>query len=79
MLRWPSVANKFIPMLKQESLKSEFNGGPMKKEIALQLLTEIQPLIFLEEEIESPLALVNVLENTTEGSNLWHKIAVRYF
>lgn len=80
MLRWPSVANRFIPMLKGVLIRQDEQSFEMKKKaIALELLAGIQPLTFLEEKIESPLSLVNVLKYATPGSNMWHKIAVRVF
>lgn len=79
MLRWPSVANRFIPMLKGVLVRRDEQIFELKKKaIALELLAGVQPLIFLEEEADSPLSLVNVLKYATPGSNMWHKIAVSY-
>ncbi|XP_008209531.1 uncharacterized protein LOC100680291 [Nasonia vitripennis] len=77
MLRWPSVANRFIPTLKGVLVGREEQSFELKKKaIALELLAGVQPLIFLEEEADSPLSLVNVLNYAMPGSNMWHKIAV---
>jgi hypothetical protein len=79
MLRWPSVANRFISMLKGVLIhKDEQSFELKKKAIALELLAGVQPLIFLEKEIDSSLSLVNVLKYATPGSNMWHKIAVSF-
>lgn len=78
MLRWPSVANRFIPVLKSVLTRREEQSIQAKKKvIALELLAGVQPLIFLEEEDISPLSLVNVLKYATPGSHIWHKLAVR--
>ena len=79
MLRWPSAANKFIPMLKSVLLRTEQSFDIKKREIALELLAGIQPLVFLEEEKNSPLSLVNIFQYANPGSNIWHKIAVKNF
>lgn len=78
MLRWPSVANKFVPMLKSVLLqkKQEQNFDLKKREIALELLAGCQPHIFLEEESSSPLSLSKVLNYANQGSEMWYKIAV---
>ncbi|XP_011494610.1 PREDICTED: uncharacterized protein LOC105359663 [Ceratosolen solmsi marchali] len=77
MLRWPSVANRFIPMLKSVLIRKDEQSFELKKKaIALELLAGVQPLIFLEKEIDSSLSLVNVLKYATPGSNMWHKIAL---
>ncbi|XP_058795676.1 uncharacterized protein LOC131666784 [Phymastichus coffea] len=76
MLRWPSVADRFIPMLKNVLTRREERTSQTKKKIiALELLAGVQPYIFLEEESNSPLDLVNVLKFATPGSDIWHKLA----
>lgn len=80
MLRWPSVANRFIPMLRSVLIRiNEQSFEIKKKEMALELLAGVQPLIFIEEKEDSPLCLINVLKYAKPGSDIWHKTAVRYF
>ncbi|KAJ8679530.1 hypothetical protein QAD02_015317 [Eretmocerus hayati] len=77
MLRWPSVANRSIPMLKNVLMKQdEQSFGTKKRIVALELLAGVQPLIFLEEEDDSSFSLVNILKYATPGSNIWHKLAL---
>lgn len=79
MLRWPSALNRSIPMIKSVlTNRNEQNYVVKKKKIALELLAGVQPIIFLNEDIHSPLSLINVLNYATPGSSIWFKIAVRF-
>lgn len=78
MLRWPSVADRYIPTLENVLLKEEkININGNKKNImAMELLASIQPLILFQQKIDSPLSVHNVLNFALPGSVLWQKIAV---
>lgn len=78
MLRWPSAFNRSITMMKCVlTNKNEQFYELNKKKIALELIAGVQPLIFLNEEVHSPLSLISVLKYATPGSAIWLKIAVR--
>ncbi|KAK9301262.1 hypothetical protein QLX08_006336 [Tetragonisca angustula] len=78
MLRWPSVADRYIPILENVLLKEEkININGNKKSImAMELLASIQPLILFQQKIDSPLSVHNVLKFALPGSVLWQKIAL---
>ncbi|KOX79847.1 hypothetical protein WN51_11458 [Melipona quadrifasciata] len=78
MLRWPSVADRYIPTLENVLLKEEkININGNKKSItAMELLASIQPLILFQQKIDSPLSVHNVLKFALPGSVLWQKIAL---
>lgn len=77
MLRWPSVADKYIPTL-ENVLKDEkkITDATKKRAIAIELLACIQPLIFFREQIRSPLSIRNILNFAPAGSVLWQRIAI---
>lgn len=78
MLRWPSVLNRSIPMIKSVLVnRNEYIYEVKKKTIALELLAGAQPVIFLNEDIHSPISFINILNYATPGSSIWSKIAVR--
>ncbi|CAK9799283.1 hypothetical protein ANTQUA_LOCUS1949 [Anthophora quadrimaculata] len=78
MLRWPSVADKYIPTLENVLLKEDKGivDGSKKKIMAMELLASIQPLIFFQHEMDSPLSVHTVLKFAPSGSTLWQKIAL---
>lgn len=78
MLRWPSIADKYIPTLENVPLKEEKENtdGRKKRMMAMELLASIQPLIFFQHEPASPLSIENVLRFAPFGSALWEKIAL---
>ncbi|XP_076635158.1 uncharacterized protein LOC143348592 [Colletes latitarsis] len=78
MLRWPSVADKYIPTLENVLLKEEKENivGNKKKTAAMELLASVQPLIFFQHEAESALSVDNVLIHAPPGSALWQRIAL---
>ncbi|XP_033197912.1 uncharacterized protein LOC117160921 [Bombus vancouverensis nearcticus] len=78
MLRWPSIADKYIPMLENVLLKEEkvdINGNK-KHILVMELLASIQPLMLFQQEIGSPLSVHTVLKFALPGSILWQKIAL---
>ncbi|XP_012150937.1 uncharacterized protein LOC100879608 [Megachile rotundata] len=78
MLRWPSVADKYIPTLENVLLKEEKENvdGSKKKIMAMELIASIQPLIFFQHEPQSPLSIHTILNFAPPGSALWQKIAL---
>lgn len=78
MLRWPSVADKFTPMLEGVMLKNEQESIAINKKrtTALELLAGVQPLVFFRQEPGATLSLENVLKFAVPGSALWEQIAV---
>ncbi|XP_053983275.1 uncharacterized protein LOC128886913 isoform X2 [Hylaeus anthracinus] len=78
MLRWPSVADKYIPTLENVLLREEkeITVGSKKKTTAMELLASVQPLIFFQHESESALSVENVLKYAPPGSALWQRIAL---
>ncbi|XP_031835493.2 uncharacterized protein LOC116428242 [Nomia melanderi] len=78
MLRWPSVADKYFPILENVLLKEEKESvdGEKKKTMAMELLASIQPLIFFQHGPDSSLSIENVLKYAPPGSALWQKIAL---
>ncbi|XP_076243493.1 uncharacterized protein LOC143184856 [Calliopsis andreniformis] len=78
MLRWPSIADKYIPTLESVLLKEEKENidGNKKRIMAMELLASIQPLIFFQHGPESPLSVENVLKFAPPGSALWQRIAL---
>lgn len=81
MLRWPSIADKFVPMLEGVLDKEEKLENPAinkRKLTAMELLAEIQPLIFFQKEPESLLSLKNIFNSAQQGTALWQQIAVSF-
>ncbi|XP_034949329.1 uncharacterized protein [Chelonus insularis] len=78
MLRWPSVADKYVPMLESVLMKDEKDIFTTNKKrlTAMELLGGIQPLTFFQKEPESPLALNNILKNALPGTAFWYQIAL---
>lgn len=82
MLRWPSVADKFVPMLEgvfDEDIKVENLNNDKRKLRAIELLAEVQPLLFYQKKSESLLSFINILNNAQQGTKLWQQIAVSFF
>lgn len=78
MLRWPSAADKFIPVLEGmlcQEVKDSFESR-RKKLMAMELIAGVQPLLFFQHENNSPLSLENVLNFAAPGSVLWLRIAI---
>lgn len=61
-------------MLRQE-VKDSFESR-RKKLMAMELIAGVQPLLFFQQENNSPLSLENVLLFATPASVLWLRIAV---
>lgn len=59
--------------IKEEKKNSECNK---KKAMAMELIASIQPLMFFQLEIESPLCVQTILRFAQPGSAVWQKIAV---
>lgn len=78
MLRWPSVADKYIPALKQVILKGEEQNADInnRRILAMELLVTVEPLILFQQEPESPLSVHAVFKFAPPGSTLWQKIAL---
>ncbi|XP_043268493.1 uncharacterized protein [Venturia canescens] len=78
MLRWPAVADKFVPMLENVLLKEEKESPQINKKrmTAMELLAGVQPLIFYNREPQSLLSLENILRVAPVGSTLWERIAI---
>ncbi|XP_033342571.2 uncharacterized protein LOC117229842 [Megalopta genalis] len=78
MLRWPSAADKYLPIIESVLLKEEKENidGEKTKTMAMELLASIQPLIFFQHEADSPLSAENVLKYASPGSALWQRIAL---
>ncbi|KAL7301618.1 hypothetical protein TKK_0005628 [Trichogramma kaykai] len=74
MLKWPLVANKFIPKLKSIIKNDKYEKK--KKLIAFELIAGVDPLIFFKENVDHSLSLENVLMHGKPGTILWHKIAL---
>ncbi|XP_015605386.1 uncharacterized protein LOC107272600 isoform X2 [Cephus cinctus] len=77
MLRWPSVADKYIPVLENALVKKENeNSEYVKNRItAMELLAGVQPLTFFQSPSHSVCSPENILLATTRGSTLWQRIA----
>ncbi|XP_015438849.1 PREDICTED: uncharacterized protein LOC107193847 [Dufourea novaeangliae] len=78
MLRWPSVADKYLPTLENVLLKQETESivSEKKKTMAMELLASIQPLVFFQHEGMPAVSVENVLKDAPAGSALWHRIAL---
>ncbi|XP_023247740.1 uncharacterized protein LOC106636749 isoform X2 [Copidosoma floridanum] len=77
MLRWPVITYKFIVMLKKVLIiNDERRLTNEKKAIALEILISVEPLIFFNESIASPLHLTSILIYATPSSCIWHRIAL---
>lgn len=78
MLRWPSVADKYIPTLEDMLLKEEKENTNVNKRrmTAMELLASIQPLIFFQSDKELPIFIENILKFATPGSVIWECIAL---
>ncbi|XP_012282456.1 uncharacterized protein LOC105700835 [Orussus abietinus] len=74
MLRWPSVADRFVPMLEHAILREEKeNSETLKRKMtAMELLVGVQPLIYYQQDSASSLSLQNILPAAVPGSVLWH-------
>ncbi|XP_076752456.1 uncharacterized protein LOC143424337 isoform X1 [Xylocopa sonorina] len=78
MLRWPSIADKYIPALENVLLREEKQNMDVNKKrtMAMELLASVQPLIFFQQELESPLSVHTILQFSPPGTVLWQKIAL---
>ncbi|XP_028049684.1 uncharacterized protein LOC105838498 [Monomorium pharaonis] len=79
MLRWPSIADKYIPTLQNVLLKSETESMDLYKKriMAVELLASIQPLIFFQHEASHTLSIQNVLYYYAScGSIIWQRMAL---
>ncbi|KAK0178815.1 hypothetical protein PV327_007663 [Microctonus hyperodae] len=79
MLRWPSVVDKFVPMLKDVLLKDEKDNSvaiKKKRMTAMELLAGVQPLVYFQEKPGTPLSLANILPSAKSGSTFWQQIAL---
>ncbi|KAL6431131.1 hypothetical protein ACFW04_007099 [Cataglyphis niger] len=79
MLRWPSIADKYIPTLQNVLLKNEIDSVDhyKKRIMAVELLASLQPLIFFQHEAEHTLSIQNILYYyASSGSIIWEQIAL---
>lgn len=79
MLRWPSIADKYIPTLQSVLLKNEVEtlDHYKKRKLAVELLASLQPLIFFQHEAEHILSIQNILYYyASSGSIIWQQIAL---
>ncbi|KAL0127029.1 hypothetical protein PUN28_005396 [Cardiocondyla obscurior] len=79
MLRWPSIADKYIPTLENVLLKNEKESIDLYKKriMTVELLASIQPLIFFQHEAEHKLSIQNILYYyASSGSTIWQRIAL---
>ncbi|XP_012217019.1 uncharacterized protein [Linepithema humile] len=80
MLRWPSIADKYIPNILENALfKREAESIDLYKKriMAVELLISIQPLIFFQHEAEHMLSIQNILYYyASPGSVIWQRIAL---
>ncbi|XP_043684626.1 uncharacterized protein LOC122636962 [Vespula pensylvanica] len=78
MLRWPSVADKYIPTLEEILLKEEKESMDVKKKrmAAMELLASVQPLLFFQSDKESLLFIDNILKSAPSGSVIWQRMAL---
>ena len=64
-------------MLEGILLQEMKDGTEIKKRLmAMELIAGVQPLVFFQQENNSPLSLEQILEFASPGSVLWHRIAV---
>ncbi|XP_015115665.1 uncharacterized protein LOC107040210 [Diachasma alloeum] len=78
MLRWPSVADKFTPMLEDVFVKEERGSAATDKKrlTAMELLAGVQPLTFFQQAPGGLLSLDNVVKCAPSGSALWEQLAL---
>ncbi|XP_032665126.1 uncharacterized protein LOC116841387 [Odontomachus brunneus] len=79
MLRWPSIADKYIPIMESAFLKDEKESVEINKKriMAVELLASIQPLRFFHHKTEHVLSVQNILYlYASPGSFIWHQIAL---
>ncbi|EGI69529.1 hypothetical protein G5I_01819 [Acromyrmex echinatior] len=79
MLRWPSIADKYIPTLENVLLKCEMENFEFYKKriMAVELLASIQPLIFFQHDTAHTLSIQNILYYYASfGSVIWERIAL---
>ncbi|KMR00424.1 transcription initiation factor tfiid subunit 6 [Lasius niger] len=79
MLRWPSIADKYIPTLQSVLLKNKIESVDhyKKRIMAVELLVGLQPLIFFQHEAEHILSIQNILYYyASSGSIVWQQIAL---
>ncbi|EZA62355.1 hypothetical protein X777_03389 [Ooceraea biroi] len=79
MLRWPSIADKYVPTLENVFFKSETKNVDLykKRTVVVELLASIQPLVFFQYETEHSLCIQNILNYyASPGSVIWQRIAL---
>ncbi|XP_029178909.1 uncharacterized protein LOC114946541 [Nylanderia fulva] len=79
MLRWPSIADKYIPTLQNVLLKNEIETVDYYKKriMTVELLVSLQPLIFFQHETKHILSIENILfYYASSGSIIWQQIAL---
>ncbi|XP_043506242.1 uncharacterized protein LOC122526773 isoform X2 [Polistes fuscatus] len=78
MLRWPSVADRYIPTLEDILLKDEKEDNEVikKRTMARELLASVQPLLFFQSDKDSPLFIDNILKSAPPGSVIWQCVAL---
>lgn len=79
MLRWPSIADKYMPTLKNVLFKKEVDSVDhyKKRIMAVELLVSLQPFIFFQHEAEHTLSIQNILYYyASSGSIIWEQIAL---
>ncbi|XP_046620346.1 uncharacterized protein LOC124305226 [Neodiprion virginianus] len=78
MLRWPTTAHRFLPMLETILLRedNEKLKPDVKKEMAMEIMAGVQPLYFFQPDNNVPGFYKNVLEYALPGTSLWHRLAL---
>ncbi|EFN75287.1 hypothetical protein EAI_03110 [Harpegnathos saltator] len=79
MLRWPSIADKYIPVMESVLLKDEKESVEFNKKriMAVEMLASIQPLRFFQRKSEHVLSVQNILNlYASPGSPIWQLIAL---
>lgn len=78
MLRWPTTAHRFVPLLETILLKEETEKfhNDVKREMAMEILAGVQPLHLFQVDDHSSKSLSNVLEYASPGTVLWQRLAL---
>ncbi|XP_014474277.1 PREDICTED: uncharacterized protein LOC106744219 isoform X2 [Dinoponera quadriceps] len=79
MLRWPSIADKYVPIMESVLLKDEKESVELNKKrvMAVELLASIQPLRFFQRNTEHVLSVRKILHlYATPSSSIWQQIAL---
>lgn len=72
-LRWPSVADKYVPVLTSVLVKEE---NVRKRTTAMELLACLQPLVFFDDDACARVRFNSALDLAVHGSHLWHRLAL---